>query len=448
MTTSYSLLQALASCRGSQTFIDRVYEVLAPEAIRSAFAADTKRERLYHALPLFQTFLNQALHGCSCRDAISHGTVRGWLPPKTCPQSAAYCNARQRLSEAPLRQLVCDVGTRLAAAAPRAAGERPIRVVDGSSVTLADTPKNQAEYPQPSQQAPHCGFPVLHFTALMDHASGALLDLEMGNGSDNERTLFRRLWKRLARGDILLGDRGFDGFADTALLQQQGIDTIFRLHATRKINLRRAVKNGAGDWTVKLPAPVRPPAWVGEQTLPPQLSVRIIEFQAPRCCRHVGRIRLITTLLDTVQYPKAWIMAQYLRRWRMELHLRDIKITLGLDRLGGCSPAMCRKQLLMGLLVYNLIRRIMLCAAQSAEVSVERISFKGSWVRYRLCLQAPLAQQQELFDLVFQQMVKDLVPPRPNRIEARCVKRRPKHYPQLASSRKTAQRLERQRNTR
>jgi hypothetical protein len=419
-----------------QPFDRHVLSAIAPAAIQRTFDPDVHRERLYHSLPLFLTFLNQTLHRCSCRDAISHATLRQWLPPQTCPRNAAYCNARLRMSESALHTLVRDVGGRLAGTPTQPPPQRPIRVVDGSNVSLSDTAANRVAYPQSSQQKPYCGFPLLYFVALMDLRSGALLDLATGRQTDSERGLFRRLWSSLAVGDIVLGDRGFDGFADTALLQQRGIDTIFRLHQSRQLDLQRAHKNGAGDWSVELPAPVAPPAWAAAEALPESLRVRIVEFKAPRCCRNPGRIRLITTLLDTTLYPKTWLAAVYRRRWEMELNLRHIKSTLGLDELAGRSPAMCRKELLMGLLVYNLIRWLMLAAARAGQVALDRISFKGSWTRCALWLQAPAADRARLFELLQRQIAYDLVPDRPNRREPRCLKRRPKAYPHLWGSRR------------
>jgi hypothetical protein len=430
-----------------QQFDRHVLSAIDPAAIQRAFDPDVQRERLYHSLPLFLTFFNQTLHGCSCRDAVSHGTLRQWLPPRTCPRNAAYCNARLRMSASALQTLVRNLGRRLAGAPARSPCQRPIRVVDGSSVTLSDTPTNRAAYPQSSQQRPHCGFPLLYFVALMDLASGALLDLATGNQTDSERGLFRRLWNGLAAGDIVLGDRGFDGFADTALLQQRGIDTIFRLHQSRQLDLQCARKNGAGDWSLELPAPVPPPAWAAAESLPASLRVRIVEFKAPRCCRNQGRIRLITTLLDTVLYPKAWLVAVYRRRWEMELNLRHIKSTLGLDELAGRSPAMCRKELLMGLLVYNLVRWLMLAAASAEQVALARISFKGSWTRCILWLLAPIQDRARLFKILKKQLASDLVPDRPNRREPRCIKRRPKAFPQLWGSRRAVIAWERRKRT-
>lgn len=436
MVTSYSLLQALASCQAMSDFDQRVLSVFAPDAIRRAFDADVERERIYHSLPLFFTFLNQTLQRDSCRDAISRATLGGWLPAKTCPHNSAYCNARLRMSETKLHGLMVEGGQRLSQARPPQPGWRPIRVVDGSSTQLPDTTENQKEYPQPSAQRSGCGFPVLSFVALMDLYSGAILELETGDLAVNERTLFRRLWDHLAADDIVLGDRGFDAYADMALLLQRRVDSIFRLHPHRKIDLSRARKNGRGDWCLDLPAPVNPPEWASQKSLPPTLRVRIVEFKPPRGCRVKGLIRLVTTLLDPLLYPKSWLKAMYARRWEMEVTLHHIKTTMKLEALHGKSPAMCRKELYMGLLAYNLIRWLMLAAAHKAGVPLDRISFKGTWQRMVEWIAAPLDDRDKLFRLMQRKIASDLVPHRPNRREPRRIKGRPKNYPLLYHPRK------------
>jgi len=87
---------------------------------------------------------------------------------------------------------------------------------------------------------------------------------------------------------------------------------------------------------------------------------------------------LVTTLLDAQQYPAAELIALYLRRWRLELCLRDVKTTLGLERLRCQSPAMVRKELLAGLIAHNLVRCVMAEAARNYDAPLERLSFKGT----------------------------------------------------------------------
>ena len=89
-------------------------------------------------------------------------------------------------------------------------------------------------------------------------------------------------------------------------------------------------------------------------------------------------ILLATTLLDPIEYPVAELAGLYLRRWRVELFLRDSKTTLQMEMLSCKSPALVRKELLMHLIACNLIRCVMVEAASLYELAWERISFKGA----------------------------------------------------------------------
>ena len=86
---------------------------------------------------------------------------------------------------------------------------RRVRLADGATMTLADTPENQAEYPQPKSQKAGLGFPIFRMVVLLCLATGALLDAAIGpcvgKGSD-EQTLLRSLLDTLLRGEILIGD--------------------------------------------------------------------------------------------------------------------------------------------------------------------------------------------------------------------------------------------------
>ena len=86
--------------------------------------------------------------------------------------------------------------------------DRRVRLVDGATVTMADSEKNQAAYPQPKSQRKGLGFPMMRVVALMCLASGALLAAATGacagKGGD-EQTLLRGMLDRLDDGDILLG---------------------------------------------------------------------------------------------------------------------------------------------------------------------------------------------------------------------------------------------------
>jgi hypothetical protein len=148
------------------------------------------------------------------------------------------------------------------------------------------------------------------------------------------------------------------------------------------------------------------------------------------------QVILVTTLLDSAQYPPEALSQLYYRRWAMELTLRNIKITLQMDQLSCKTPENLDREIRLHFLVHNLVRRLMLEAARRLQVPLERVSFAGSLAVARrfseALLQAPSqARRNELREELLRVLAADLVPDRPGRREPRAVKRRPKPYPRL-----------------
>jgi Transposase DDE domain len=178
-------------------------ELLQPRPIR-------RRQRLYPLAVTLKMFLTQCLsNDPSCRTAVATAKERGWLPQAASPDTGAYCRARDQLSSSGLAAWVERTGSTLEnLSQPEQLWRgRRVRVVDGTGITLPDTPHNQVAYPQPTQQAPGCGFPVLKLVALMSLATGAVVHYTCGTLADHDQPLFHRLWPTLAPGDVVLGDR-------------------------------------------------------------------------------------------------------------------------------------------------------------------------------------------------------------------------------------------------
>ena len=123
--------------------------------------------------------------------------------------ASAYIQARQRLPRQRLEKAL--VAT--AQAADRRAGSggqlngRPVKVIDGSTTQLPDTPQNQKAFPQPGSQKPGCGFPAMKLAVLFSLAGGAVLNVVLDSLHRHDLRLFRRLWECWKAGDIVLGDR-------------------------------------------------------------------------------------------------------------------------------------------------------------------------------------------------------------------------------------------------
>jgi hypothetical protein len=209
------------------------------------------RQRSFSTQTTFWTFLAQVLNPeGSCREALRK--LQAWLAASTSQSlsasSSAYCQARRRLPQECLHEIhkhvAYEVDRQL-----RGTEEfgRPVKLVDGTGVSMPDTQDNQEAWPQTKAQKPGCGFPFARLVALFNLSNGVLLDWAEGNKHDGEAKLFRSLWDQLNPGDVLVGDRGFCSYVAMASLLQNGVDTVMRIHQSRAYSFAQGKGLGPGD---------------------------------------------------------------------------------------------------------------------------------------------------------------------------------------------------------
>ena len=400
------------------------------------------RERLFPPTETLSMFLAQALSADgSCRqvvnDAMVKRVVAGMRPGST--DTGGYCKARARLPLRMISTLACDVGRIVAngAASWWHWRGRPVRLVDGATVTLPDTQENQAAFPQSSSQKAGLGFPICRVVGLLCLGSGAMLDAAMGpcegKGSD-EQSLLRDMLDTLQSGDILLGDAFYATWFLLWELIRGGVDGLFEQHGARKrsTDFGTGEKLGVRDHLIVLPKPKKPD-WMSQyeyDQAPGTLTVR--EFQAG------GKI-MVTTFLDPGNTPKSMLKVLYRRRWNVELDLRNIKTTLGMEQLRCKTPEMARKELWVYLLAYNLIRLLMAQAALLADQIPRQLSFKHT-VQIWLCWQQRGGARHDAVSIhaLLVLIAEPRVGLRPGRVEPRAVKRRPKPFSLLTKRRVVA----------
>jgi hypothetical protein len=408
------------------------------------------RCRLFSPLITFWAFLLQVLSpNASCREAVRK--VQAWWKlhsdGEICSSTSAYCQARCRLPLKLLQAIDDHIRVRMEARSPRASLwlSRSVKIVDGTNLSMPDTPKNQAAYPQPSSQKKGCGFPMMKLVGLFSLNSGALLHFVRGTLHIHESMLFRQLWGFLAKGDVLLSDRGFCSFSTIALLLARGVDSVMRLHQRRHSDFRKGKFLGKDDRLVTWKKPAQRPKGSSKEefdTWPQTLTVRQIRLQVTIKGWRSRTIIIATTLLDPVLYPAEAIRELYLDRWSVELHFREIKISLALDVLRCLEPQMIEKELLMHVIAYNLVRSLMQHAAIRHRVALQRLSFKGTLDTLRHFSDAIQAahgkprKQAALLETLLEIIAEDQLPYRPHRNEPRAKKRRPKNYHLLTKPRR------------
>jgi hypothetical protein len=402
-------------------------------------------------------FLGQVLsadHSCRAAVArlIAHRLARGQTPCSA--RAGAYCQARKRLPESFFSDLARGTGQALDAGADKRwlwKGRR-VYVYDGSSVTMPDTPANQAAYPQPVAQKPGLGFPLARIAAVFSLACGAVVELGIcryaGKGQ-SELGLLRTLWDLFRPGDVLLADRLMCAWTEMVMLKQRGVDCVCRLTSHRTADFRRGRRLGEGDHVVVWPKPTKPRSIDREayDALPESLTVRECRVRVARPGFRVRTLIVATTLLDPAEFTKDELAQLYRARWHGELDLRSLKQTLQMDVLRCKTPELVRKELWTHILAYNLIRTIAAQAATRHGVEPRSISFKGVVQTLEafqpvvaLRGQHDAAVRRELYERLLDAVASHRVGDRPDRYEPRRRKRRPKPYDRLMKPRHEAKR--------
>ncbi len=430
------------------------HDVLNETMVKEALAAEGVRHNrcIFTPFVTLCTFLSQVLDpDHSCRGAVARVIV--WMAVngrKPCSEhTGAYCDARRRL---PLGVIVRLVRHTARQADVRRGGDglwkgRSVVLVDGATVSMPDTTRNQLAFPQSRAQGIGLGFPLARLVIIISLATGVARDLALGpyQGKETgETALFRTLMKDLEAGEIAVGDRVFASFFGIADLKRRGVDGVFRMHQRRKVDFRRGRCVGFEDQVLSWVKPARP-AWMDEETYAQWdelMPVRELRFRVDQRGYRVHEIVLVTTLLDAELYTKEELADLFLKRWNVELDLRSIKDVMQMDVLRCESPEMVEKEIWMHLLAYNLIRGVIVEASQAHGKQPRQVSFKGAlqtMTAFQEALrQAKPAERQRLFAVMLKAIAGHRVGDRPGRVEPRANKRRPKPQRYLTEPRRAA----------
>lgn len=437
-----------------QKSLKQIGEIFGPyipeKHLKPAQLGAMSRRSIFSKENTFWAFLGQVLDadgGCKevVRKIQSYASLRGIRVPSS--STASYCTARKKLREETLKDIFqytavkgdCSSKTGLLK-------NRRVIVVDGTGLSMPDTPRNQAVWPQSASQKPGCGFPSARICACFSLESGSLLSYETGNKKNHELPLLRKQWGTFSPGDIFLGDKGFCSYYDMVNLQKRGVDSVLTLARRKPVSKSKCLKElDSNDLLIKWDRPKYNPklSYSREtlQGLPEELKLRQIRVIIDQPGFRKKEIYIVTTLLDPIQYPAKEIADLYFKRWDVELFFRDIKITMGMDVLRCQSPEMIKKEILMNFIAYNCVRRLMYEAAEKAMVPVRKISFKGSLQAIRNW--SPHFNIEKLSNAGKSKLLYDLYDAvtglpllqRHGRSEPRCRKRRPKAYQLLTKPR-------------
>jgi hypothetical protein len=393
-------------------------------------------------------FVQQVIHGNAACAEVRHLVGEDFT-------ASAWCQARARL---PLEVYQGMLSRVCQAALPRTRepghlwrGHRTFHV-DGSTFSMPDTADLRRAFgPQSDAQREGCGFPAAHLLVLFHAATGLLVDAFASPLRTGDVAQANEYLAHLEEGDVLVADDMFSGWPHVALLAQKKLHAVVPSHHLRivdftpgrphtKLRGKRVVAGrprtrwirslGKDDQLVEWLKPKQCPAWMTREqydALPDSIVVREVRRIVRLADRRRVTVTIVTTLLNPVRYPAHELIELRLRRWDVETNLRHLKVTLGLDVLKCKSETGVRRELAVFCLVYNLVRVVMLEAAQRQRVPVSRVSFADAlrWMRHA-------RPEERLPNLLIN-------PWRPGRVEPRCKKRRAKSYDLMNKPRRLLQ---------
>jgi hypothetical protein len=325
--------------------------------------------------------------------------------------------------------------------------------VDGGGFSMPDTPPLQARFGQSGAQQPGCGFPSARLVALFDAASGLLSKVLALPLRTHEASQVAQLHGELSPGDLLVADRAFSSYVHLAQLLGAGLHGLFRVHQRQLVSFRRdrrltgrqakgttalwassrlVKKVGRFDQIVEYSKPETCPQWLKAEdfaALPATIQVRELRYHTKVRAFRTRVVTLVTTLLDAKAYPLEELAALYRRRWEIETNFAHLKTTMRMDVLHCKTVEGVLKELSIYALVYNLARMVMLAGSEAQGVPLARVSFVDAlrWLAQACNRQTELTLR--------------INPHRPNRIEPRVKKRRPKQYDLMNQPRRQLKQL-------
>jgi hypothetical protein len=270
--------------------------------------------------------------------------------PAAAPTASALAQARRRVGAAPLRFLFDLLRGPAAVAAGRGTWWRGLLVcaIDGTVMSLPDSPANLARFSKGGGYRGGTGYPQARLLALVACGTRTLIDAVFGPTASGETTYARDLLRSLRAGMVVLADRNFAAGWLFAAIAATNADVLVRVKtgrcAPRLPVLRRY---GDGSWLSRFGG----------------VPVRVIDAQitiTTTAGQRTGCYRLATTLLDPRAYPAAELTRLYHRRWEIETAYLELKSTiLGGRVLRARTPAGIDQEIYALLVTYQILRTAM-----------------------------------------------------------------------------------------
>jgi len=291
--------------------------------------------------------------------------------------------ARTRLGADVMHALARQTLAPLATPDTPGAFYRDLRLVslDGSTLEVADEAAHRSAFGVPGTGQGQTGYPQLRFTALLEHGTRALFGVTLGACTEAEVGLAAQTLPQLQPNMLCLADRGLAGYPLWAQAVATGAQLLWRIPKNRVLPVQQRLADGS--YLSQMQPAARTlkrltQTGKSEQSSPPSLPVRVIEYRLPGVPGAEPIYRLITTLLDPAQAPASELAALYSSRWTIESTFAEMKTTLkgAQTVLRSKTPALVRQEFWGLLLAHHVVRKLMWETSLAHAPPPDRLSFK------------------------------------------------------------------------
>jgi hypothetical protein len=280
------------------------------------------------------------------------------------PTASALTQARRRLGPAPLRalfELLCGPAPVATLSGVRVGGLL-VCAIDGTTLSVADTPANRGVFTTQPGHHGGSGYPLLRLVALVACGTRSLINVVFGPTSSGETTMTMKLAEQLHAGMLVLCDRNLTTAALTGRIAASGAHLLGRCKANRKLPILGHLHDGS------------------YLSVLGGVSVRVIAAEitiATSAGRATGSYRLATTLTDARSWPAAALVTLYHQRWEIETAYLELKSSiLGGRVLRARTPAGVDQEVYALLVCYQLLRLAMADATSTQPgIDPDRASF-------------------------------------------------------------------------
>jgi len=284
--------------------------------------------------------------------------------------------ARVRLGAEPVERLHDEVVRPIAVSGrkrkTKGAWYRRWRVVslDGSTLDVADTQKNQDAFGRPSASRGKSAFPQLRFVSLVENGTHVLFGSRPGAYATGEISLAKEVLGQLQQGMLCLADRNFYGFELWRRARETGADLVWRVKKNLRLPCVKRLDDGSYVSKVYPSAKARRHDKDG-------VIVRVVEYTLEGVPDAEPLYRLVTTMLDADDAPGKELAALYQDRWEIETALDELKTHLRGSNivLRSKRPDLVRQEFYGVMMAHFAVRGLMHEAALKADEDPDRLSY-------------------------------------------------------------------------